>query len=115
MGNLTGKPSAVYRNRMERYPDEWWLIWSNKWGCWYRANGRGYTDHIDMAGIYSREQAALHMAPEGTPKKHRDTEPFPISVVRAHIRFRRLLLDAEHFEASARLDQLDRCLEGKAP
>ena len=30
-----GKPSADYRNRMERYPDTVWLIWSNKWNCWY--------------------------------------------------------------------------------
>lgn len=82
----TEKPSAVYRNRMGRYTDTVWLIWSNKWGCWYRDGCSGYTDDIAQAGLYDRATAALHYV-DG-PKRHRDTEPFPLSSVRAML-FRR--------------------------
>lgn len=105
-----GKPSAVYRNRMQRYRDEVWLIWSNKWGCWYRAKSSGYTDDIAQAGLYTREEAAKHMQPPGTPKKHRDTEPFPISAVRHHIRRRREQLEI-HISMLRDREQELACLE----
>lgn len=81
------KPSAVYRNRMQRYADERWLIWSNKWGCWYRPNCAGYTRDLEHAGIYDRETAARHYL-GNVPRKHRDVEPFPVSAA-AHMLRRR--------------------------
>lgn len=33
------------------------LIWSNEHQAWWRANGRGYTGHIEEAGRHTREQA----------------------------------------------------------
>lgn len=82
-----GKPSAVYKNRLQRYPDTVWLIWSNKWNCWYRSGCSGYTSDIAQAGLYDRQKAAEHY--DGpVPKKYRDTEPFPLSSVQAHIRRR---------------------------
>lgn len=81
---MGGKPSAVYRNRMERYDDEVWLIWSNKWNCWYRSECAGYTSDIAQAGLYGRETAALHYC-GNVPRRHRATEPFPLSSVKALI------------------------------
>ena len=83
---MSGKPKAVYAGRMERYPDAAWLIWSNKWGCWYRPNSAGYTNDVTKAGIYTREEAAEHYDGPDTPRKCRDTEPFPMSAVRADVR-----------------------------
>lgn len=79
-----GKPQCPYKGRMDRHTDKVWLIWSNKWGCWYRANSQGYTAHLEHAGLFDRETAARHFN-ERTPKRYRDTEPFPLSVVRAKI------------------------------
>lgn len=76
------KPSAVYANRMERYPDEVWLIWSNKRGCWYAPKCSGYTNDIARAGLYDRAKAAEHYCGP-VAKKYRDVEPFPLSSVRA--------------------------------
>lgn len=83
-----GKPSAVYANRMQRYPDEVWLIWSNKWGLWYRPDSAGYTNDIAQAGLYDRETAAQHYDGPTVPKKYRDTEPFPLSSVQQLVRRR---------------------------
>jgi hypothetical protein len=84
---MSAKPSAVYRNRMQRYQDSVWLIWSNKWGCWYGPNCQGYTSDIAQAGIYGRDVAAKHYLPDA-PRKHRDVEPFPLSSVQALVRRR---------------------------
>lgn len=93
---MSGKPSAVYRNRMERYADTVWLIWSNKRGCWYRAESSGYTSDVAQAGTYTRAEAARHMSIG--PKKYRDTEPFPLSCVKAYMR-RRVAALVEQNEA----------------
>lgn len=98
------KPGAVYRNRMQRYPDAVWLIWSNKWGCWYRDNRQGYTKDIMQAGLYDRETAAEHYVPESAPRSYRDVEPFPLSVVRAMLLRRREQIAREASEAIARID-----------
>jgi hypothetical protein len=79
---VSGKPSAVYRNRMQRYQDDIWFIWSNKWGCWYRPDCSGYTNDISLAGRYDRQVAALHFA-GAVPNRYRVTEPFPLSSVRS--------------------------------
>lgn len=84
---MSGKPSAVYRDRMERYDDEVWLIWSNKWGCWYRSECAGYTSDIAQAGLYGRETAAKHYCGD-VPKRDRDVEPFPLSSVKRMINAR---------------------------
>ena len=34
-----------------------YLIWSNEHEAWWRANRRGYTNHVRGAGRYSREEA----------------------------------------------------------
>ena len=96
------KPSAVYRNRMQRYPDTVWLIWSNKWGCWYRDNCHGYTDDIAQAGLYDRETAAKHYI-DG-PKRYRNVEPFPLSVVRSMLLRRKHQITREANAAVARIN-----------
>ena len=98
----TGKPSAVYRNRLERYPDEVWLIWSNKWGCWYRDKCAGYTSDIAQAGTYDRATAAGHYI--NGPKRHRDVEPFPLSCVIGYLKHRRETIEQEASAALARID-----------
>ena len=91
------KPSLVYKDRMSRHNDETWLTWSNKWGCWYRAGSSGYTSDIAQAGLYYRADAMLHFDGSQIPRKHRDTEPFPISAVRKHVEIcrRQTILDFE--------------------
>lgn len=96
------KPSAVYQNRMQRYSDSVWLIWSNKWGCWYRGGSSGYTNDVAQAGLYDRATAKLHYV-DG-PKRHRDVEPFPLSRVRAMLLRRRAQIKREAEEQIARLD-----------
>lgn len=98
------KPSAVYRNRLLRYPDEVWLIWSNKWGLWYRDNCQGYTDDIARAGLYDRAKAADHYVDPKYPKSYRDIEPFPLSTVRAMLTRRREQIELEAAQAIARID-----------
>lgn len=100
---MSGKPSAVYRNRMQRYPDAVWLIWSNKWGCWYRDNCQGYTGDIVQAGLYDRETAARHYLTG--PRKHRDVEPFPLSSVRTMLARRREQIEREAAEQITRIDR----------
>lgn len=102
------KPSAVYKNRMERYSDQVWLIWSNKWGCWYRDNCRGYTNDIAQAGLYDREEAFEHFI--DAPKKYRDVEPFPISSVREML-FRRR--DQIEREAQGKIANINAALDGR--
>ena len=97
-----GKPSAVYANRMHRYTDRVWLIWSNKWGCWYRDNCQGYTSDIAQAGLYDRETAAQHYV-DG-PKRYRDVEPFPLSSVRQMLFRRRDEIDQQAAEQIARIN-----------
>ncbi|MCW2763406.1 MAG: hypothetical protein JWR85_3607 [Marmoricola sp.] len=93
------KPRMSYKRRMEA-PDALWVIWSNKWCRWYRADSCGYTADIIQAGLYTREQALEHYEPHA-PRRHRDTEPFPISVLATEARSlvakaRADLLTAEH-------------------
>lgn len=102
------KPSAVYRNRMQRYPDDIWLIWSNKNSCWYRSKSQGYTVDVLQAGLFTREEAAKHMS-DG-PKKYRVTEPFPAQSVIASVRLRAEQLEAE---AAAAQSMLDTLLDGR--
>jgi hypothetical protein len=33
------------------------LVWSNQHGMWWRADHRGYTQHIEEAGRYTRAEA----------------------------------------------------------
>lgn len=99
---MSGKPSAVYANRLARYRDAVWLIWSNKWGCWYRDNHQGYTSDIAQAGLYNRDEAALHYV-DG-PKRLRHVEPFPISSVRAMLHRRRGDIEREAAQQIARID-----------
>lgn len=91
------KPSAVYRNRMQRYPDEVWLIWSNKRGCWYAPDCCGYTTDIARAGLYDRAKAAEHYCGP-VAKKYRDVEPFPLSSVKAMMQRR---IEAAHAEIAS--------------
>lgn len=107
MGEAMSKPSAVYRNRLQRYPDAVWLIWSNKWNCWYRDKCAGYTNDIAQAGLYDRETAAQHYV-DGPPR-YRDVEPFPLSVVRAMLTRRRAEIQAD---AAGRLARIDAALAG---
>jgi len=95
--NPNSKPNLVYKDRMTRHDDETWLIWSNKWGCWYRSVSSGYTSDIAQAGLYDRRDAMLHYDGPQKPRKHRDTEPFPISAVRKHLEIcrRQTILDFE--------------------
>ena len=105
---MSGKPKGVvYKGRIERYPDETWLIWSNKWGCWYRPKSQGYTDDLLQAGLFDREKAAQHMEPLTAPRSHRDTEPFPISAVAKHIRQRRAEFEDRVAKERAALDLLE--------
>lgn len=101
------KPSAVYANRLQRYPDEVWLIWSNKWSCWYRDNCQGYTNDVAMAGLYDRAAAARHYV-DG-PKHMRDVEPFPLSSVRAMLELRR---DEIEREAALQIARINAALSG---
>jgi hypothetical protein len=80
---VMGKPSAVYRNRMQRYSDDVWLIWSNKWGCWYRDKSQGYTADVAQAGLFDRSEATSHYTDPKLPRSYRITEPFPLSSVRS--------------------------------
>ena len=100
------KPNLVYKGRMDKFADAYWLIWSNKWGCWYRPDSAGYTSDIAQAGIYTREQAVRHYDGPGTPKKYRDTEPFPISAVRRHIDLCERDVEAEYAQNMARVAKL---------
>lgn len=102
MSEKPEKPSAVYANRMQRYADTVWLIWSNKWGCWYRDNCTGYTNDIAQAGLYDRTTAAQHYV-DG-PKACRDVEPFPLSTVRAMLMRRRDQITRDAASAIARID-----------
>lgn len=104
------KPSAVYRNRLQRYPDDVWLIWSNKWSCWYRDNEVGYTDDVALAGLYDRQTAAGHYTDPKLPKAYRDTEPFPLSSVRKMLERRRVQVAQS---AAASLARIDAALAGR--
>lgn len=82
---IAHKPKGPpYKHRMGE-PARHWLIWSNKWGCWYRANSAGYTQDVLQAGIYTRDEALQHYEPT-TPRKNRCTEPFPLTAVRRDMR-----------------------------
>ena len=78
---MSMKPKMGYKRRMER-DDAHWVIWSNKWMCWYRAKSQGYTNDPLQAGIFTRDEALTHFEPE-RPRSHRITEPFPLSVLRS--------------------------------
>lgn len=96
------KPSAIYANRMQRYTDTVWLIWSNKWSCWYRDGCSGYTDDIAQAGLYSKAQAAQHYV--SGPKRFRDVEPFPLCSVRGLLFHQRAKIVREAADKIAWID-----------
>lgn len=102
---ICAKPSAVYANRMQRHADSVWLIWSNKNGCWYRDNSQGYTNDIAQAGLFDRDEAARHYVVG--PKRFRNTEPFPLSSVRAMLIRRR---DEIEQQAAAQIARIDAAL-----
>lgn len=105
MGTIKAKPGFSYKRRMD-CDDAVWLIWSNKWGCWYRDKSAGYTSDIAQAGLYTKDEAARHYDGPATPRTHRDTEPFPITAVRRHVEIARRQLDTEYREKIARLDKI---------
>lgn len=105
---VVGKPSAVYANRLQRYHDEVWLIWSNKWSCWYRADSKGYTSDIAQAGLYDRAAAASHYV--SGPKRFRDVEPFPLQAVRAMLQRRRAEIERD---AADKIAAIDAALAGR--
>jgi len=107
---VAAKPSAVYKNRMQRYADDVWLIWSNKWGCWYRDNSAGYTSDIAQAGLYNRAKAEKHYTAANLPKSYRDTEPFPLSSVREMLLRRR---DQIEIEAADKIARINDALNGR--
>ena len=37
------------------------LLWSNKYSMWWRADARGYTADVAQAGHYSRDAAVRHV------------------------------------------------------
>ena len=39
-----------------------WLVWSNQKGMWWRADHTGYTQFIEEAGRYTRDEAAKIVA-----------------------------------------------------
>lgn len=60
--------------RLRRESDPTWLVWSNQRGMWWRANRSGYTQFIEEAGRYSREEAAQIVSQatlDGELKRHR--------------------------------------------
>lgn len=60
ISNLDDAVAAPFRGRSVR-------IWSAEWRAWWRPDGRGYTDKINDAGIYSFEDAwsrSAHCGPE---------------------------------------------------
>jgi hypothetical protein len=44
-------------------------IYSGQWGAWWRSNGCGYTDAIELAGIYSIEDAWKRVSHCGLEKR----------------------------------------------
>lgn len=109
--HLKSKPKLVYKDRLERFSDAHWLIWSNKWGCWYRSDSSGYTSDIAQAGIYDRATAALHYDGPDRPKACRDTEPFPVSSVRRHIDLCEREIEASYEQAVANIYRLRQAME----
>lgn len=111
---LRGKPQLTYRDRMDRHNDAFWLVWSNKRGCWYRPKSASYTSDIAQAGIYTKDEARLHYDGPATPKKYRDTEPFPISSVRRQIDVCEREAEAAHAEQRASIARLRAALAAPA-
>ncbi|WP_343546747.1 hypothetical protein [Sphingobium yanoikuyae] len=111
---FTAKPQLTYKGRMERHSDTAWLIWSNKWGCWYRANSAGYTSDIAQAGIYTKEEAATHYDGPDVPRRFRDTEPFPISAARRHIDLCARDIDRTYIQQMANIARLYAAMEEAA-
>lgn len=111
MARVTAKPKLAYKDRMDRHDDAHWLIWSNKWGCWYRAKSQGYTHDISRAGIFTKDEAQQHYDGSGVPRSHRDTEPFPISSVRRHLDIYERDVDREHTALKALIRRLRKAME----
>lgn len=107
---LTAKPQLTYKGRMERHDEAFWLIWSNKWGCWYRPNSQGYTKDIAQAGIFDKAEAERHYDGPQTPRKFRDTEPFPISAARRHIELCERDIERAYAEQKANIGRLRQAL-----
>jgi len=111
---VPGKPKGVvYKGRIERHPDKVWLIWSNKWGCWYRPNSQGYTSDILQAGLFDRETAASHMDAWPSKRAERTTEPFPLSAVRKHIKQAEAHFKTHVAQIESRIMSLNIHLEGR--
>lgn len=108
---LTAKPQLTYAGRMERYSDTAWLIWSNKRGCWYRPESRGYTLDIAQAGIFDKAEAAKHYDGPEVPRRFRDTEPFPISAARRHIDLCARDIDRTYIQQMANIARLYAAIE----
>jgi len=101
------KPKTPYKSRMSS-TDAVWLIWSNKWGCWYRANSSGYTSDIAQAGLYDRVTALQHYDGWPSKRENRDTEPFPISAVRKELLAENsAMLERHRLEVKAMVDKLE--------
>lgn len=49
----------VNEQRMDAAP---WLVWSNQRGMWWRGGRTGYTQYIEEAGRYTRDEAAKIVA-----------------------------------------------------
>lgn len=107
---MFAKPRLPYVGRMERHNDAAWLIWSNKRSCWYRPDSCGYTTDIAQAGIYTKAEAAQHYDGPQTPRKFRDTEPFPLSAARRHIDLCERDIEQAYAAAKAAVGRLRRAL-----
>ena len=108
---FTAKPQLTYKGRMERHSDTAWLIWSNKRGCWYRPESRGYTLDIAQAGIFDKAEAAKHYDGPEVPRRFRDTEPFPISAARRHIDLCARDIDRTYIQQMANIARLYAVME----
>lgn len=110
---ILGKPQMKYKGRMD-HPDEAWLIWSNKNGCWYRANSAGYTNFISAAGIYTKAEAMEHYDGPQVARKYRDTEPFPVSAVRKHIDIYERDIDRQYLEKKNNIAAMREAMKGRS-
>lgn len=48
---------------------DWYLVWSNEHRCWWRPGSRGYTQKIESAGRFDRDEAIKISRGRGWPAK----------------------------------------------